>query len=195
MLSLLWEINKSLATAIKPRYQVLFFWEEETQRSPSYLGFQLPIRVSLSPKTLPIALLFARIMCVLLYFSSLFIIPNSSNITFSTPNLSWYIWFWHVFIANKWKFSSYFFIDFFIGKAKSRCPITFHLLFITGGILHYQYLFPYHLYCFLQLFQITIVVHITCWQYSTTEQEFHIHQHYKYTPLLQNILWYLCWCF
>ena len=75
MLSFLWERNKCFVTAIKPRYQMLFLWEEKTQTSPSYLGFELPIRVSLSRKTLPIALSVARIMCVLLYFS--FVVHNT----------------------------------------------------------------------------------------------------------------------
>ena len=42
MLSLLWERNKRFVTAIKPRYQMLFFCKEKTQTSPSYLGFELP---------------------------------------------------------------------------------------------------------------------------------------------------------
>ena len=75
MLSFLWERNKCFVTAIKPRYQMLFLWEEKTQTSPSYLGFELPIRVSLSRKILPVALSVARIMCVLLYFS--FVVHNT----------------------------------------------------------------------------------------------------------------------
>ena len=113
-------------------------------------------------------------MCVLLYFSSLFIIPNSSNIIFSTPNLSWYIWFWHIFIANKWKFSSHFLLTFLLVKQNLDAQLLFT---ISSLQQYYQYLFPYHLCCFLQLFQITIVVQMTWWQYTTTEQEFYIHQH------------------
>ena len=110
-----------------------FFWEKKTQTSPSYLGFELPIRISLSRKTIPVALSLARIMCILLYFSFVVIIPNSLDIAFSSPNLSWYVWFRHIFIANKWKFSNHFFTDVFVGKTKSRCPISCHFLFIAVG--------------------------------------------------------------
>ena len=40
MLSLLWERNKRFVIAIKPRYQMLFFWEEKIQTSP-YLDVEL----------------------------------------------------------------------------------------------------------------------------------------------------------
>ena len=73
-------------------------------------------------------------LCVCCYISvSLFIIPNSLNKTLSLPNLSWYLWFCHIFIGNKWKFSNHFFIAIFVGKTISRCPILFHLLFIAGS--------------------------------------------------------------
>ena len=55
------------------------------------------------------------------------------NITFPSLNLSWYVWFCHIFIANKEKFSNHFLINFFVGKTKSKCPISFHLVFISGG--------------------------------------------------------------
>ena len=35
------------------------------------------------------------------------------------------------------------------------------------------------MYCFLQLFQTTNVVQINCWRYSTTKQDFYVHQHDK----------------
>ena len=67
ILSLLWERNKSFATPVKSRYQMLFFGgKKRTLRS--YLGFELPIRASISRKTMPIALSVATIMCVLLYY-------------------------------------------------------------------------------------------------------------------------------
>ena len=85
-----------------------FFWEEKTQTSP-YLDFELLIRVSLPRKTLPIAFQ-SQGLCVCWYILvSLFMIPNSLNMTFSSANLSWYVWFYHIFIASKWKFSNYFF--------------------------------------------------------------------------------------
>ena len=154
MLSSLWEWDKRFATAIKPSYQKLFWGEEKIQTSPSCLCFELPIRVSVSPKTLPIALSVARIMCVLLYFcfgcSS---IPNSLNIIFPSPNLPWYIWFCHIFIANKWKFSSHFLLNFFFVKQNLDAQFLFTFSSLQVLILHYHYLFPYRLYCFLQLFK------------------------------------------
>ena len=94
MLSLLWEGHKSFATSLKPRYQI--FW------------FELPIRVSLSGNILSITLSIAKVTCALFQFrcSS---IPSSLDITFQWSNLSSYVWFCHLFIANKWKFSIHFF--------------------------------------------------------------------------------------
>ena len=40
MLSLLWEGHKSFATSLKPRYQILSFEEEKTQRVSSDLSYQ-----------------------------------------------------------------------------------------------------------------------------------------------------------
>ena len=65
-----------------------FLGWRKTKTAPSGLGFELPIRVSVSRKSLSIALSVTRIMCVL-YFS--FIVqqyPSSLNITFSLPKLS-----------------------------------------------------------------------------------------------------------
>ena len=175
MLSLLWEINKSFVTAIKRIYQMLLFWEGKTQTSPSYLGFELPIRVSLlgfffleKPYLLYCQL---KGLCVCCYISvSLFIILNSLSIIFSSLNLSWYVWSYHIFTANKWKFSNHFFIDFFIGKTKSRCPISCHLLLITGGYSSLLLSVSISFVLLSQLFRIPIVVQRTCWQYSTTKQ-------------------------
>ena len=41
MLSLLWEGHKGFATSLKPRYQILLFQEEKTQRVSSDLSYQL----------------------------------------------------------------------------------------------------------------------------------------------------------
>ena len=60
MLSLLWEGDKRFASAIKPRYQMLFFGEEKTLAAPSDI-----IKVSVSQKTLSFGLSVTRIMCVL----------------------------------------------------------------------------------------------------------------------------------
>ena len=64
----------------------VFLGVEKTQTTPSNLGFELPITVSVSRKTLYIALSVIRIMCVL-YFSFVFHqYPSSLNTTFSSPN-------------------------------------------------------------------------------------------------------------
>ena len=55
-------------TVIKPKTPKAVFWGEKTETAPSDLGFELPVRVSVSRKTLSIALSVARIMCVF-YFS------------------------------------------------------------------------------------------------------------------------------
>ena len=109
-----------------------FFGEEETQTSP-YLGFELRLGFLYLEKPCLLHYQLQGLFVCCYITVSLFIVANSLNITFSSPNLSWYVWFYHIFIANKWKFSNHFFIDFFVGKAKSRCPISFHLLFIAGG--------------------------------------------------------------
>ena len=55
-------------TVIKPKIPKAVFWGEKTETAPSDLGFELPVRVSVSRKILSIALSVARIMCVF-YFS------------------------------------------------------------------------------------------------------------------------------
>ena len=86
MLSLPWKGDKRFATAIKPRCQILFWggWKKPN------LGFELPIRVPVSRKTLSIALSFTRIMCVYVFYF-IFIVhqyPSWLNITFPSTNLS-----------------------------------------------------------------------------------------------------------
>ena len=55
-------------TVIKPKIPKAVVWGGKTETAPSDLGFELSIRVSVSRKTLSIALSVARIMCVF-YFS------------------------------------------------------------------------------------------------------------------------------
>ena len=111
MVSLPWEGDKRFASAIKPRYQMLFLGDEKTLAAPSDI-----IKVSVSRKTLSFALSDTRIMCVL-HFS--FVIHQHPSPTLSSSNLSCYVWycltfaicinctFRHIFIANKWKFSNH----------------------------------------------------------------------------------------
>ena len=105
MLSLLWE-GQRFCDFAQAKIPNLVFWGGKN--TESIFWFELPIRVSLSGNILSITLSIAKVACTLFQFrcSS---IPNSLDITFPSSNLSSYVWFCHLCITNKWKFSIHFF--------------------------------------------------------------------------------------
>ena len=105
MLSLLWE-GQRFCDFAQAKIPNLVFWGGKN--TESIFWFELPIRVSLSGNILSITLSIAKVACTLFQFrcSS---IPNSLDITFPSSNLSSYVWFCHLCVTNKWKFSIHFF--------------------------------------------------------------------------------------